>query len=140
MTNPPAGDRPVIDVRVADVADGVQLGPPPAPARGRRKRITTRAFTVVLTAATPVDTILPADPARLYALVQAGGADVVINNNKGEAQNVANQAAGLPAPIGMVLPYGNTVPTKIPGGDRWWAAAAVYPAQITVLVVQEADT
>lgn len=121
-----------VSVRVSNLAE---LAGQPAPS----KRIGCRAYTVVLTANTPVQTILDADAKRKYALVQAGGFDVVISNNNGEAQNAANQVTGLPNPIGMVLSNGNTVPTKIPGGDRWYAAAAQYPAQITVLAVLEGD-
>lgn len=128
-------DQPVVRVHVAS-AD-VQLGgQAPAPAR---RRIGCRPSTVVLTSTTPVQTILDANPKRAYALVQAGGFDVVISNSKGEAENQANQVAGLPNPIGMVLSYGNTMPTKIPGGERWYAAAAQYPAQVTILAVLEED-
>ena len=107
------------------------------PAARPRKRRSGRPYTVVLTSTNPVQTILDLDDKRVYALVQAGGFDVVINNNLGEAQNAANQVSGLPDPIGMVLSCGNTVPTRIDGGQRWWAAAAQYPAQVTVLAVQE---
>jgi hypothetical protein len=96
-----------------------------------------RAHTVVLTSTNPVQEILGWDDKRVYALVQAGGNDAVINNSYAEIGNGANVAPGLPNPVGMVLPYGNTVPTKIPGGQRWWAAAAAYPTQVTVLEVQE---
>lgn len=122
-----------IKVHVESVSPGV-LGPA-APAA--RPVIGCRAYTVVLTSTNPVQTILDADDKRVYALVQAGGNDCVINNNNGEAQNAANQASGLPNPLGMILTSGNTGPTKIPGGQRWWAAAAAYPTQVTVLVVQE---
>jgi hypothetical protein len=131
-TTKTTGVEPV-PVHVTGIDEGLALAgaaPPP-------RRAGCRPYTVVLTAAVPVDTILDLDAKRAYALVQAGGNDVVISNNRTEAYNAANQVAGLPNPIGMVLPSGNTAPTKIPGGDRWWAAAAAYPTQVTVLVVQE---
>lgn len=120
-----------VPVHVTGAAPGVQLG-------GRAaRRVGCRPYTVVLTAANPVQEILGLDAKRAYALVQAGGNDAVISNNNAEISAPVNQVAGLPAPIGMVLPYGNTAPTRIPGGERWWAAAAAYPTQVTVLVVQE---
>lgn len=122
-----------IKVHVESAAPGV-LSPAAQPAR---PVIGCRAYTVVLTSSNPVQTILDFDDKRVYALVQAGGNDAVVNTNYGEIGNAANQASGLPNPVGMILPAGNTVPTKIPGGQRWWAAAAEYPAQVTVLVVQE---
>lgn len=137
MTQPydhPAGDLVPVPVHVTGVADGVTLGQAPAPRRGRTG---CRTYTVVLTAAQPVAEILALDPARVYALVQAGGNDTVISNSFAEISAAANQAAGLPAPVGMVLPFGNTTPVKIPGPDRWWAAAAAYPALVTVLAVME---
>ena len=126
------GEVKPVDVHLASADPGV-LQPAAAP----RPRIGCRTYTVVLTSTSPVDTILDQDDKRSYALVQAGGNDAVISNNKTEAFAKENLVAGLPTPIGMVLPFGNTAPTKIPGGDRWWAAAAAYPTQITVLVVQE---
>lgn len=121
-----------IKVHVESAAPGVLAPAPAAP-----PRLGCRPYTVVLTADNPVQTILDLDDKRVYALIQAGGYDCVINNSNGEASNSANQVPGLPNPVGMVLTAGNTAPTKIPGGQRWWAAAAQYPAQVTVLVVQE---
>lgn len=129
------GTQPV-PVHVTSIDAQVQLGQAPA-AAPPRPRIGCRPYTVVLTSNNPVLPILDWDDKRVYALVQAGGNDAVISNNKSEAYSAANQVATLPSPIGMVLPYGNTAPTKIPGGEQWWAAAAAYPTQITVLVVQE---
>ena len=136
MTDTPhtTGDVQPVPVHVTGIDEGLALGAAQPP---RRRRVGCRAYTVVLTAASPVQEILGLDPKRAYALVQAGGNQAVINNNYAEIGNAANIAAGLPAPVGMLLPNGNTAPTKIPGGDRWWAAAAAYPAQVTVLVVQE---
>ena len=125
-------DYEPVKVHVASAAPGALNG-----TATRRKRASCRPYTVVLTSTNPVQTILDLDDSRSYALVQAGGFDVVINNSNGEAQNAANQVSGLPDPVGMVLSCGNTAPTRIPGGERWWAAAAEYPAQVTVLVVQE---
>jgi len=125
-------DYKPINVHVA--SSDVALG---GSERTARKRTGCRPYTVVLTSTNPVQTILDGDPSRVYALVQAGGYDVVINNSNGEINNAANQVSGLPDPVGMVLSCGNTAPTRIPGGERWWAAAAEYPAQVTVLVVQE---
>ena len=122
-----------VPVHVTGIDEGLAL----AGAAPPRRPVGTRAYTVVLTATNPVQEILALDGKRAYALVQAGGNDAVINNSYAEISNAANQVATLPNPVGMVLPYGNTVPTKIPGGQRWWAAAAAYPTQITVLVVQE---
>ena len=125
-------EKPAVRVHVA--SSDVSLGGSERPAK---KRVGCRPYTVVLTSTNPVQTILDGDDSRVYALVQAGGFDVVINNSLGEAQNAANQVSGLPDPIGMVLSCGNTAPTRIDGGQRWWAAAAQYPAQVTVLAVQE---
>lgn len=127
------GEIQPVSVHVTSIDAGVLQPPAAAPS----PVIGCRPYTVVLTSSVPVDTILDRDPKRAYALVQAGGNNVVISNNKTEAFAKENLVAGLPNPSGMVLPFGNTTPTKIPGGDRWWAAAAAYPAQITVLVVQE---
>jgi hypothetical protein len=118
-----------VPVHVTGTDVPLQQAAPPSPVIG------CRPYTVVLTAAQPVQEILALDGKRVYALVQAGGNDAVISNNYAEIGNAANVVAGLPNPIGMVLPYGNTVPTKIPGGQRWWAAAAAYPTQVTVLAV-----
>lgn len=124
--------RPAVRVHLAssDVPAG---GAQPA----AKRRVSCRPYTVVLTSTNPTQTILDLDGKRAYALLQAGGYDVVINNSHAEAQNSANTTSGLPGPIGMVLTCGNTAPTKVPGGEHWYATAAQYPAQVTVLVVQE---
>lgn len=119
-----------VHVASSDVGPGEQSG---------KKAVFCRAYTVVLTSAITTEAILELDPKRLYALVAAGGNDVIINTSKGEAQNVANTTTGLPNPIGFYLSAGFTVPTKLPGGQKWYASAAAYPAQVTVLVVSEAD-
>jgi hypothetical protein len=133
-----AEDEAYAPVRVhitgSDLGGSGQPSPP-----GPRAQVHCRPYTVVLTSTQPVRSILDLDARRRYALVQAGGSNVIISNSKSEAENTANQAAGQPNPIGMVLPYGNTTPTKIPGGEHWYAAAASFPAQVTVLVVMEAD-
>ena len=109
------------------------------PMASRSRKLVSHFGTVVLTAAIPADDLLPLDPKRVYALVQAGGNNAVICESLAEAQNAANQATGLPNPIGYVLPVGNTQPTKIPGSQRMWCAAAAYPTQVTWVAVQEAD-
>jgi hypothetical protein len=133
MNGTPSKDVQPVPVHVTGVDEGLAL----AGAAPPRRPVGCRAYTVVLTATSPVQEILALDDKRAYALVQAGGNQAVINNNFAEISNAANQVAGLPNPVGMMLPFGNTVPTKIPGGQRWWAAAAAYPTQVTVLVVQE---
>jgi len=133
MNATPSTDVQPVPVHVTGIDEGLALAGAAAP----RRRVGCRAYTVVLTAASPVQEILALDGKRAYALVQAGGNQAVINNNFAEINNAANVAAGLPAPVGMMLPYGNTTPTRIPGGERWWAAAAAYPTQVTVLAVQE---
>jgi hypothetical protein len=128
----PAEMQPIpVTVHGVSAEVSATLGAPPP----RTRTVSCRPYTVVLTSDQPVAEILAWDDTRLYALVQAGGSDVVINNSKAEALAPQNQAAGLAAPIGMILPYGNTTPTKIPGGRQWFAAAAAYPAQVTVLAV-----
>jgi hypothetical protein len=129
-------ERPAVRVHVESMTPDAFTGmSAPRP----RKKVFCRPYTVVLTSTITTETILDENDKRLYALVAAGGNDVIINNSKAEAQNEANTTSGLPNPIGFYLSAGFTTPTKIPGGQKWYATAAAYPAQITVLCVEEED-
>jgi hypothetical protein len=124
-----ANDTPIgVHIKSSDVAIG----------GGGRKRRRVIFLTETFTSTRPVGELLGYSASRLYVLMQAGGANVVIAD-KASAQNPANQVSGLPNPQGMVLPYTNTAPTRIPGGQELWAAAAAYPAQVTMAVVYEVD-
>lgn len=124
-----ANDTPIgVHIKSSDVGLG----------GGGRKQHRVVFMTETLTTTRPVGELLGYAKTRLYTLMQAGGNNVVIAD-KSSAQNPANQVSGLPNPQGMVLPYTNTAPTKIPGGQELWAAAAAYPAQITMAVVYETD-
>lgn len=124
-----------------DVPIGVHVASSDVPlgSGGRPRRRYTMFFTKTLSAAVPVDQILGSTPTRLYVLLQAGGANVIIAASQGTAQNAANTTVGQPLPQGMVLPYTNTAPTRIEGSGQLWAAAASYPAQVTVAACYEED-
>ena len=123
-----ANDKPIgVHVTGSDVALG----------GGRRKGRRTIFITRNITAAEPTIQLLNFNATRLYVLMQAGGYNCVIATDKGTAQNAANQTAGQPNPIGLVLTAGNTGMTKIEGTSELWATAAQYPAQITMAVCFE---
>ena len=103
--------------------------------RRPRRQMTFR--TINLTAASPVQVLLGADPARLYALVQAGGNSVVLTTSQGEAQDPNNVVANIPNPEGFVLTAGNTVPVKLEGVQPVYASANAFPSQVTMIVVHE---
>lgn len=105
---------------------------------GRRRaerRLTT--FTKVITAAAPVADLLPYDPGRIIARVQALDNDVIVTTSFGEAQDVANTTVGQPFANGLVVAKANPFPWPLDGAQRMWATAAAYPARITVAVVHE---
>jgi hypothetical protein len=93
-------------------------------------------FTIVLTSIEPVKQILPPDPKRIIAYVQAGGFNVVLTTTKGDAQHNTSDPT-YATPTGMVLPYGNTAPYPLPTTGEVWAASASYPAQVTVTTITE---
>lgn len=129
MTMP---DIPPVPVRVVSVAPGT-IGPGAYPAK--TEFCTVRTF--LFSAASPSHVVLPADATRLIAYVQAGGNNVVICTDKGMEQDPANLVAGLPAPNGLVIPFGNTGPYPLRGINEFRAVAASYPAQLTVSIIHE---
>lgn len=91
-----------------------------------------------LTAATPIVDLVPYDETRLHILVQAGGNNIVICTDISQAQDPANQAAGVPNPNGLLLTAGNTAPFLIEGAQRMWAVGNTFPSQVTWVNVHEA--
>lgn len=124
--------RPAVRVHIG--SSDVPLGAP-APAR-RRRSVTFR--TIVLSSDVPVDQVMQPDPNRVIAYVQAGGADVVLTKSKGDAQ-ANTRDASYSAPVGTLLPFGNTVPYPLETNDEVWVGSAVYPAQVSVTIVTESQ-
>ena len=109
------------------------LRPPATRRRVRHAKMVTRN----LTAAQPVIDLAGYDETRVYILAQAGGNNIVVCTDISQAQDPANQVAGVPNPNGLLLTAGNTIPFKIEGAQRMWAVGNTYPAQITFVVVHE---
>jgi len=96
--------------------------------------------TIVLTAGGVGYSIRPlcaADPSREYLMVQAFTNDVVLCETQSRAQDAANAVAGLPNPEGYLLWHTNVMPTRIDSSDLIWIAAAAFPAQVTVMLVNK---
>lgn len=124
-----ARDYPAVRVHVesSDV-------PHPAP-HWPRLRITVR--TIVLTAAQPYNDLALEDPAREYILLQVFGNNAVLCTSYSQAQDPANQAAGLPNPNGCLLSTGLVIPIR--ATNRLWVAAAAFPTQISVIIAHKGD-
>jgi hypothetical protein len=105
------------------------------PRKRRVKQITFR--TRNLTATSPIAHLCAYDETRLYILIQAGGNNVVLCTDISEAQDPANQVAGIPNPNGFVLTAGNTNPIPVPGCQPIWAVGNTYPSQVTWITVHE---
>lgn len=105
-----------------------------------KKQRTAIFRTFVLSSATPVDRILGPEPNRVIAYVQAGGNNVVLAGSKAQAQASANiNDTTLANANGCILPYNNTTPYPLETTTEVWAAAASYPAQVTMTVIYERD-
>lgn len=118
-------------VRVHVVADSTAT-----PATPRRMAVTYR--TIVLTTTSPVQNLLGTDPSRCHVLVQATTNDVVLAATEAQAQDAANQASGIPAPDGFLLPHANTAPARLETTEQLWAAAATYPAIVSLAIAAPA--
>lgn len=123
-------DPPAFNVHVTGSDVPLGGGPPP---RQPEFHVTTR--TIVLTAAHPVLDLAPADPSRDYMLLQVFGNPAVLCNDLSQAQDPANQVAGLPNPNGSLLGTGLVIPVR--ATNRLWVAAAVFPTQISVITAHK---
>lgn len=128
MTTPEI--QPVL-VMVANAAELTAAG------HGRGKVRHTTAITKNLTAASPIIDLVGYDETRCYIRIQSGGNNVVVCTDISQAQDPANQIAGVPNPNGLLLTAGNTAPFDIEGAQRMWAVGNTYPAQVTYVVVHE---
>jgi hypothetical protein len=132
MTTPDAAPRP-IPVHIASANEGLLL--PPAPRRRplRNAVVMTRNMTAI----TPIVDLVPYDTNRLYILAQCGGNNIVVCTDISQAQDPANQVAGVPNPNGYLLTAGNTTPIKFEGCQRMWAVGNTFPSQITWVAIHE---
>jgi hypothetical protein len=121
-----------VPVHVVSANEGVIPGAAP---RRRLRRAVTR--TRNMTAAEPVIHFAHQDNNRLHLLVQAGGNNVVLCTDISQAQDPANQVAGVPNPNGYLLTAGNTMPTKIEGCQNMWAVGNTFPSQLTWIEIHE---
>ena len=114
-------------VRVHLTGSDVPLGGPP-PRRPARRSVFQ---TVTLTADDSAQSILPASPGRVSALVQALDADITL------AATLAAAAAGS----GTVVPHANTVPYPVEHDGPVYAGAPLTgtnTARVAVTAVYEA--
>lgn len=135
MMTTPGTPRP-IPVQIIG-PDGGPMNPGFVPRPEPRRLRTAVTLTYTLTAASPIHHFAPFDTNRLYMLVQAGGNNVVICTDKSQAQDLANQVAGVPNPNGFLLTAGNTVPLKIEGTQGMYVVANTFPSQLTWIAVHE---
>jgi hypothetical protein len=104
---------------------------------GKRRQKHATFITRTLLNATPVD-LVGFDESRLYILIQAGGANVVVCTDLSQAQDPANAVPGVPNPNGLLLTAGNTMPYPIEGSQRMWVVGNTFPSQVTCTVMHEA--
>lgn len=116
-------------VKVHVVADSTRQATPASP-----PRMAGMYLTIVLTSAAPVRNLIGTDPNREYILAQASGNDVVLCATKAQALDAYNEATGLPNPDGLLLPKANTAPSPLKTTEALWAAAAAYPALVSLAV------
>jgi hypothetical protein len=90
-----------IPIHVASAEPGVLTGQPV-----NNKRFKTTYETYVLTAADPVQNILPQDPKRYRYSIFSVDNDIVLGPSKGVTGNAVNTVAGVPAPNGGYFPKG----------------------------------
>ena len=114
-------------VKVHITADDTKVATAPSAGKIRVQTVTTKN----LTAAGWAD-LLPYDPSRKIAWIQAGGSNIVICTDISQAQDAQNQVSGLPYPNGLVIPSTNTAPWPVEGVQRMWYAAPIAASRNAV--------
>lgn len=122
MTSPNEHEPITVHVKSSDVP----FTPPKA-----RGLLTDLPRTIVLTSAEPSRQLLPAEPGRVYAILQVLDNDAVLCRSKGEAQAGANQTSTLAEATGAVIPTGVVVPLR--GEAELWITTGTYPTRISVI-------
>lgn len=100
-------------VRVHMVADSTKA---PGQARGK---VVTRFGTETVDNANPVRPLLPDDPGRVCAWVQATGGNVYLCDSESKAIQAAGQ---VNSGVGTFLPAANTAPWELLGSQAVWIA------------------
>jgi hypothetical protein len=124
---PPAGDVQPIPVHVTGIEPAAAAALP-APRR-RRKVIVTRFGTETVDDTNPVRPILPEDPGRVCAWLQASGGDVYLADTQAKASAAADTASSGEATL---LPKANTAPWPVHGQQPVWAAQAAAAAACVI--------
>lgn len=83
---------------------------------------------------TDIDQILGLDPQRKDAAIYAVDTPIVLCHNAQDAQNVANQAAGVPTPQGAYIPTGGNA--SVSGTGPMWAVNTTpgTPCRVVVII------
>jgi hypothetical protein len=100
----------------------------------RKRERTVTFYTLTFDSSRTVHQVLRADPNRVIAYVQAGGANIVLTKSKGDAQSNVSDAT-YAQPHGLLLPYANAAPYPLDTTSEVWAGCASYPAQLAVTVI-----
>jgi len=111
-------------VKVHITGSDVSLGGR-VPSGRKRRGLSARSFT--LTAADPVQEILPQSDNRREAVITSTNNACTIGASKGDAQNGGNSAATIPSGITTPYPVNTT--------DAVWASAGTLPATISVIAI-----
>jgi hypothetical protein len=119
-------------LKVHIVGDDTPAKAPHHNAPHRRERLAIATRTVVLTSASPVQSLVNHEPNRCELHLVVTDNPVVVCDSYGQANDAANQAANLPNPNGAYLPVA-TVPYVLKTTDPLWITGAVYPTRVTVL-------
>lgn len=97
------------------------------------QHISTR--TILLTAAQPVQEVLPHDPLRVCAwLLPKVDNNVVLCHSYQQAQDPANQDPTLANPSGAIISAALTAPVRVSGTQRMWLVANTFPTHFGVIV------
>jgi len=121
-----------IPIHLASAEPGVLTGQPAKP-----RRVKTIYETYILTAADPVQAILPQDPQRYRYTVIAIDNDIILGPTKGVVGSPVNIVAGVPAPNGFYLPAFLRAATVIFDNGMVYAGATTVATISRVAVIAE---
>lgn len=124
----PAGMDPVpviVHGLSAEASASIGTPTPPRPVRPVRTRFLAETVDDI----NPVRPLLPADPDRVCAWIQATGGDVVLCASQPDAQQSP--------PQGAVLPSANTAPWPVAGQGAVWAAQKTAASSCVISVTAD---
>ncbi len=106
-------------------------------AKTRARRVAVSCHTHVLTASNPYVQIANQELNRQTIVITCLDNPVVLCDSNGQAQDAANQSAGLATPNGALIPINNPYPVTTT--DMLWVATGTYPSRVSTTITSYAE-